>query len=379
MTLPVTDAELDRRVIPPSAFVADANAFLDVRLPHSQGKDNYSMIGPGVSQNPDQHINLAEPHGFNIGAAGMPAGTVNNQHLHFTAEVFVSIGGDFELNLGVDGERQFRAGGRFVFSAPTWIFRGFRNVGDHYSLLYAVLGEDDTGGIMWSPKVIHRAAATGLYLRRDDTLLDTTAGDVIDDEAELVPPMSESDIESLRYYSDAEILGRLVTEDLLNWSDRALLDAVLPGCSSRLAPVIGWGMTMDRNQEPPIVNPHTFTLEWLAVAPGNRVSMHRHHNTQALIIATDGWELEVNRGEEVRRRSLERGSVVSIPPGAWRSFINTSGEEAQMVVVNGSDARTRLEWPEETLDAAADAGFAIDAGGYVAPKHLIERTGRAFA
>jgi len=347
-TSPIGNEELDRRIIPPSEFVADASAFVDVRLPDSQGKLNFAFIGAGVSQNPSQHINLPERHGFNVGAAGMPPGTVNNQHLHFTAEVFVSIGTNVEFNVDVDSDRQFLASGRFVFSLPTWMFRGFRNVGEDQATLYAVLGEDDTGGIIWSPKVLQQAADTGLYLRSDDTLLDTTAGDV-QEGVEIVPPM---------------------------WSDRALLDSVLPGHASRLAPVIGWGMTMDRNHVPPIYNPHSFTLEWLAVSPGNRVSAHRHSDQQALIVATEGWELEVNLGDDALSRQLEKGSVVSVPAGAWRSFINLGAEDAFICVVNGGDSRTKLEWPAETMEAARRIDWAIDASGYLAPAHLIERTSK---
>ena len=367
--------ELDRRIIPPSDFVADASAFIDVRLPDSQGKLNFAFIGPGVSQNPDQHVNLREPHGFNIGAAGLPPGTVNNQHLHFTAEVFVSIGTNVEFNVDVDSDRQFPASGRFVFSLPTWMFRGFRNVGEDQAMLYAVLGEDDTGGIIWSPKVLQQAADTGLYLRSDDTLLDTTAGDV-QEGVEIVPPMSEVDLVGLRTVASEELSGRLIEEDDMVWSDRAFLDSVLPGHASRLAPVIGWGMTMDRNHVPPIYNPHSFTLEWLAVSPGNRVSAHRHSDQQALIVATDGWELEVNLGDDALTRPLEKGSVVSVPAGAWRSFINTGAEDAFMCVINGGDSRTKLEWPAETVDAARKIDWAVDAGGYLAPAHLIERTSK---
>ncbi|TDI37066.1 MAG: cupin domain-containing protein [Acidobacteria bacterium] len=374
-TDPIGNEELDRRIIPPSEFVADASAFIDVRLPDSQGKHNFSFIGPGVSQNPDQHVNVRDPHGFNIGAAGLPPGTVNNQHLHFTAEVFVSIGTDVEFNVDVDSDRQFPASGRFVFSLPTWMFRGFRNVGEDYALLYAVLGEDDTGGILWSPKVLHQAADTGLYLRSDDTLLDTTAGDVLEG-VDIVPPMSEDDLGSLRAVKSEELSGRLIKEDDMVWSDRALLDSVLPDRASRLAPVIGWGMTMDRNHVPPISNPHSFTLEWLAVPPGNRVSAHRHSDQQALIVATDGWELEVNLGDDALSRPLEKGAVVSLPAGAWRSFINIGAEDAVMCVVNGGDTRTKLEWPAETIEAARRDDWAVDASGYLAPFHLIERTSK---
>ena len=374
----LTEAELDQRVIPPGSFVADDSAFVDVRLPGSEGKLNFSMIGPGVSENPDQHINLREPHGFNIGAAGMPPGAINNQHLHYTAEVFVSLGGDFEFRIGVDEAQTFEGSGRFVLSVPTWSFRGFRNIGSEDSLLYAVLGGDDTGGIMWSPRVLARAADTGLHLMEDNTLIDTEAGESVEGR-EIMPPMSEEDVSRRREYTAVELLGRMGAEQDLQWSETALLDSVLEGHSSALAPVIGWGMTMDRNHAPPILNPHTFSLEWLRIEAGNSVSRHRHHQTQCLLVADSGLVLEVNEGTDTLRRDLVPGSVVSIPPGVWRSFVNVGEQPAHALVVNGGDTRVALEWPADTVQAALDAGFVVDAGGYVAPAPLVRRHRRSFA
>ena len=111
-------------------FHADTEAFVDVRLPRSQGKASYSMIGPGVSQNAGQKINLVEPHGFNIGAASMPHGVVNNPHLHFTAEVFLCTRGSFEMAVGRHGEQKLVMNAGDVFAVPTWVFRGFTNIGD---------------------------------------------------------------------------------------------------------------------------------------------------------------------------------------------------------------------------------------------------------
>ena len=39
-----------------------------------------------------------------------------------------------------------------------------------------VLGGDDTGGIIWAPEVLRRARDTGLYLGRDNQLIDGPAG-----------------------------------------------------------------------------------------------------------------------------------------------------------------------------------------------------------
>ena len=64
-------------------------AFIDTHTPGSDQKENFTIIGPGVAENPDQHVHIDIPHGFNIGAARQPAGCINSQHSHETAEVFV--------------------------------------------------------------------------------------------------------------------------------------------------------------------------------------------------------------------------------------------------------------------------------------------------
>ncbi len=48
------------------------NAFVDTRTPGSDRKENFTIVGPGVSENPNQHVHIPEPHGFNIGAARQP-------------------------------------------------------------------------------------------------------------------------------------------------------------------------------------------------------------------------------------------------------------------------------------------------------------------
>ena len=88
----MTPAELQRRHIRRSQYRSCDDAFIDVRLPGSTPKENYSIVGPGVTQNADQVVNLREPHGFNIGAAGLAPGITNNLHLHFTAEVWPAPG-----------------------------------------------------------------------------------------------------------------------------------------------------------------------------------------------------------------------------------------------------------------------------------------------
>ena len=166
-------------------------AFLDCRIAGSDRKVNYALVGMGVAQNAGQVINIQGRHGFNLGAAAMPHGVVNNLHLHFSAEVFMCFRGEWTVRWGLDGqdgELCLREGD--IVSVPTWIFRGFTNTGPDDGFLFTALGQDNTGGIVWAPSVIEAAARTGLHLTRENLLFDSvpTAGSV-PDGVELIAPM----------------------------------------------------------------------------------------------------------------------------------------------------------------------------------------------
>ena len=359
-----------RRVIQPTDFVADTEAFVDVRLPRSAGKASYSFIGPGVSQNEDQTINLAESHGFQIGAASMGHGVVNNQHLHFTAEVLVCTRGRWRVNIGQHAEQQLEIGAGTVFSAPNWVFRGFENIGADDGWLFTVLGGDDTGGIIWAPEVLREAAKTGLYLRPDHSLIDAANGAPPE---EVVVPLDAELLVGVDTYSDDELAARTVALEDLQWSDNALLSSVMAGCTSALAPVIGYGLTEDRRHRTPISAPHGFSVEWLRVAPGSSTGVHRHHHSQVLFTGEGHWEIEVNRGDDAISAQPAEGSVVSIPTSAWRNLKNTGPTDAVALVVCGGDQRVVIEWDPEIVTAAEAIGWGHDAAGYLAPLALLGR------
>ena len=131
-------------------------------------------------------------------------------------------------------------------------------------------------------------------------------------------------------------------------------------------------MTMDRDHVPPIINPHTFSIEWLKVPAGNRVGAHRHGDAQVLMAVEGEWIIAFNRGEAAVRRRISPHTLVSVPPGAWRS-LEAAGGEGLMLVVNGGDSRNLLEWDPEITEAARREGWAVDAGGYAAPERVLLR------
>ena len=219
--------------------------------------------------------------------------------------------------------------------------------------------------------MLTRAAETGLYLRTDYSIADERAGATLDD---VVEPLEPDQLSAVDRYSDDELARLAVRPDDLAWSSRALLSSVLEGYVSAIAPVIGYGLTQDRRHRAPIATPHGFSMEWLRIPPGSSTGTHRHDFSQTVLLTEGEWEVSVNRSDKLLRTVPAEGSIVSIPPGAWRNLSNVGETDAQAVIVCESDHRAVIEWDFEILAAARSAGWSIDAAGYIAPAALLARS-----
>lgn len=365
------------RLIRRGDMVACKVAFIDCKMPGSTLKENYSLIGPGVTQSAEQVVNIAEPHGFSLGVAAMPPGTTNNLHVHYTAEVFMVFSGTWTFRWGADGkdgEITGRPGD--VVSVPTWIFRGFSNTGENDGWIFTALGGDDTGGILWHPSILRVAAEHGLYLTRDNMLVDTEAGAPKPAESELITPMDDATVRGFRRFSPEEMRARVVTAQERQWSEHALLDAVLPGHASMLAPVIGHGMSEELAHAPRITNPHGFSVEWLRIPRGQRIGPFRLAEKQVLLVFAGALDVALDGAAPMRVDSRE---VFSAPAGAWRSLGCAGDEMAEVAVITAGDQKKHVEWAPEILRDAARAGFGLDHAGYVAPLRLLPPETQAHA
>ena len=178
-------------------------AFIDAHTPGSDQKENYTIIGAGVSESPDQHVHLSKTPGFNIGAAAQPAGCTNSLHSHRTAEVFIIHSGKWRFFWGLYGDKGevvLETGD--VISLPTHMFRGFENITElnesnpnGYGFMFAVLGGNDSGGgVLWAPQVIEAAQAHGLVLLENGLLIDTHHGESIPDRTLSRKPLEGADL-----------------------------------------------------------------------------------------------------------------------------------------------------------------------------------------
>ena len=371
------DAAARERLVRRADMVPCKVAFIDCKMPGSDRKENYSLIGPGVTQSADQVVNLAEPHGFSLGVAAMPPGTVNNLHLHYTAEVFMVYSGRWTFRWGADGrDGEVSGGPGDVISVPTWIFRGFSNVGSDPGWIFTALGGDDTGGIIWHPSILETAARYGLYLTRDNMMVDTEAGAPRPAPEELLPPIDRASIDGLRRYGADEMQRRVVALQDRRWSQRALLDSVLPGHRSELAPVLGFGMSEDRDAETLIPGPHGFSLEWLRLPAGQSVGRFALAQKQVLVVFRGAIEVTLGDGPGIRVESQE---LYSVPPDAWRSIASVGEEAAEVAMLIAGDERKRARWDGSVIEAAAQAGYALDHNGMVASHRLLPQTQRLAA
>jgi mannose-6-phosphate isomerase-like protein (cupin superfamily) len=368
-TTAALEAELHRRIIDPSQFVADASAFVDVHLPRSAGKTSFSFIGPGVTQNELAPTNIAEPHGFCVGAAGLEPGMVNNSHLHYTAEVFVCLTGKWRMIVGLDAPQELVIGPGDVFSVPTWVFRAFENVGDAPGLLYTFLGGDDPGGIVWSPKVLRAARETGYVLDEDEKV--RRVEELHADEP-VLEPLPDEVVAKVERYSTAELESRVVRHAQRRWQDRPLLSGVLAQHRVSVAPVIGYGFTEHRRPISAIAHPHGFSVQWLRIEPGSSLGVHRIDRPAAMLAMDASVGLAFGL-DETATRAVAPGSVVSLPARAWRDIVNLRGEPAEIVLAVSGEGRTPVEWSPSIAAAAQNEGWVRDADGCVAPVELVRR------
>ncbi len=304
-TRPLSQKEMEARLVRYADLRPCFNAFIDTRTPGSEAKENFTIIGPGVSENPDQYVHIAEPHGFNIGAARQPPACVNSQHSHDTAEVFVVHSGHWRFDLGETGEdAQIELAPGDVISIPTGIFRGFTNIGEDVGTLWAILGEDNPGRVTWAPQVFELARDYGLVLLESGRLIDLTKGETVPEGMRPMTPTTPEEV------------------------------ARMTRVSPNKAGAFGWKAAGDEGAETLLIGegahfgwPHGFTL--MRYAPEAQGSAAFGADDAKVIFVHSGAFTLCWGGGELM---MGEGDTISVPDGTAHTLL-ASGDNAVSFIV----------------------------------------------
>ena len=305
----MTPQEMEARIVRYGDLMPCRTAFIDAHTPGSDQKENFSIIGGGVSESPDQHVHISIPHGFNIGAAGQPPKCRNSLHSHRTAEVFFVLKGRWRFfwgRWGTAGEVVLEEGD--IFNIPTGIFRGFENIGNDYGMIMAILGGDDAGGgVIWAPQVIEDARDHGLVLSKKGRLYDTKKGESLPEGEEPMPLLSEEELKAFPEPASMAVIGGYVRR---YWDLYAISD-------QRPAKVIGeTGVIRDKPG---------FEVDFVTRQSATE-TMHQHDRPSVLMPVRGYWRLNWPDGSTV----LNPGDTASVPENVPHSVVPSMTGEASL-------------------------------------------------
>ena len=312
----MTPAEMEARIVRYGDLKPCKTAFIDAHTPGSDQKENFTIIGGGVSESPDQHVHIRDTPGFNIGAAGQPPKCRNSLHSHRTAEVFFVLKGRWRFfwgRWGTAGEVVLEEGD--IFNIPTGIFRGFENIGTDYGMIMAILGGDDAGGgVLWAPQVIEDAADHGLVLGDNGRLYDTKKGETLPESVAPMPLLGQDILDRMPEPTTADVVPNYVARywDMMALSDR------------QPAKVIGAdAMLRDRPG---------FEVElWSRGShSGDSYTSDKH---EILMPMRGHWRVTWAGGTTV----LNPGDTMAVPPNTPRAIEPSMTGEASLYVVRSTD------------------------------------------
>ena len=290
-------------------------AFIDAHTPGSDQKENFTIIGGGVSESKDQHVHISESIGFNIGAAGQPPKCRNSLHSHRTAEVFFVAKGRWRFfwgRWGNAGEVVLEEGD--IINIPTGIFRGFENIGTDYGMIMAILGGDDAGGgVVWAPQVIEDAADHGLVLAETGKLVDTKKGEKLFDGVKPMPVLTDEELKKFPEPMATEVVPNFVAR----YWDMMALSTDAP------AHVIGDGAML---QDKP-----GFDVEFLSRG-SLTIDAYSSDHAEVLMGMTGHWRLTI--GDQ--STTIANGDTVLVPAGVSRVLEPAMTGEASLYRIRGN-------------------------------------------
>lgn len=306
----MTPQEMDARIVRYGDLRPCKTAFIDAHTPGSDQKENFTIIGGGVSESADQHVHIVDTPGFNIGAAGQPPKCRNSLHSHRTAEVFFVLKGRWRFfwgRWGTAGEVTLEEGD--IFNIPTGIFRGFENIGTDYGMIMAILGGDDAGGgVIWAPQVIEDARQHGLVLGKNGKLYDSKKGATLPEGVPPMPLLTDEELKAFPEPTTRDVVPEFVARywDLMALSDRQPAKVIAAD-----------GLLRDRPG---------FEVELLSRA-SIPDEFHAHERHCVLMPMRGHWRLRYENGPET---VLNPGDTALVKPGERHALAPSMTGEASL-------------------------------------------------
>jgi len=326
-----TQEAMEKRLVRYADLKGLRNAFIDARTPGSDRKENFTIIGPGVSENPAQVVHIPEAHGFNFGAARQPFGCTNSQHSHLTAETFLVHTGKWRFLFGpdkTDGYIDVEPGD--VATVPTHMFRGFQKLDEGTGFLAVVLGHDDPGKVVWAPSVFKMAEDYGLKLLKGGKLIDTTLGEKVPEGAELEQPPTPEKLKELATPPLSELAKYAIKASAIKGNP----NSPLAGPGAEEAPVIGDVDAADGFTAGPISGhwKHDFTLRRLKLETGATIPAHARAEQEVIFVQSGTLEVTWADGKLI----IGAGDTLTIPVGLAHGFRNPTSADVIAFVVRGA-------------------------------------------
>ena len=164
---PCSPEQMAQRVARWGQIPASPRAFVDTWVKGHQ-RTLYSVIGSGVSDDPNYKPRIAAARNFHVDYIAAPKGCGAAMHWHDSEEMFIVQSGRWEVDW-IDGSNgrvhTVTLGPRDTISVPPFVHRAFRSLDgdDPHSggLLVSVLGGQTPGRVMWDAGLADRALAVG--------------------------------------------------------------------------------------------------------------------------------------------------------------------------------------------------------------------------
>lgn len=309
-------------------------AFVDARNPGSHMKENFCIVGKGVSENPRQPIHIRKTDGFHVGAAGQPPGILNSLHSHFSAEIFMIFKGSFRIYWGPEGENEAVLNPGDMISIPTNCFRGFEVVGSEYGFLFALLGRDDAGGgIVWHPDVLLEGRTHGLYLLKNKRLADTIAGDPVPEEDELFPLMSAAELATFENYTVDEMMQFINKKEELAPTDNPF---------TTHGDFLQFNLSGDGDSSTDFLvkSKDDACIFSYQMKSGGKIPLHKRPENQVLVQMEGDVLVEFDRKHRDKTDTptvLTQGDTFDLPKGTPYALHNLRGSSMTYCFVAGND------------------------------------------